>query len=318
MFLIRIKKMSRLAFLEVICLCLVALTAMVAGECFAPEKTNTFVDITPNVLAYIGGEHVTIKGPCLDANDKIRLSYLQLKPIEVNCVYLDKDTCSCPVSYLDVLGKVDVKLLVNDKAYKGYIISRGVSSDESLRGLDVYYLKKNMNKEVELKWTVSGTVQPSDKFALLYVWIDDKSFVVNSEPLVENLNYTAASQKVNLSSVNIRLYEKFGVMASKSFLVVAKSVKRGELNTFDWLKIATIVVLDKMDDLDAKCKKWHDNERSASPFMDGLPACWPKVPREKDNTFMESYIDFVKDPSCNPFPGGGSCWYHPQSKGKIE
>ena len=211
----------------------------------------------------------------------------------------------------------------NLTSFEGFVISKDVSAEDKIKGLDPVYVVENL--------TGSLILRSLDKGFSLYALDIDKNGITRR----------LIKENIEGDSLELNVSELHDSRSAPSFLKLTYLVLS---NGRRIVRASAVYMLNKLEEpfpltmpdvnhsrskrwlttiSDAYCKVWKATQRDPQPYMDALPPCWPSVPFTRDGNFPENFGEFEIDGSCNPknpencatfHPGSASCYRSETSK----
>ena len=110
--------------------------------------------VSPLTVFYFGNQQISLSGPCFELNDSVVLIY-ENNLNNVQCVVVDSKKCTCQVPILTRLGRIPVKMIINNNfTFTGFIISKDINENNEIRGVEALYAIEELdNKTVNLEWS---------------------------------------------------------------------------------------------------------------------------------------------------------------------
>lgn len=286
-----------------------------SGGC---ENTG-FLTANPYNAYFIGLDDIIVTGPCYKPADIIELTYDGTS--RVKCIYIDASSCLCKTVYFNRIGRIPVKLNINNNAvYEGFINSKGVGSKKAFDNLESVYRLQDL-PVIDLSWN-DADYEIGDMYSIhLITFVNRNDRAINF--LVEPTFRMSA--RIDLSSLKSFLTDNIyikGYPVIPNLLVVTKQTRNLMIKVLSLQEIDILMYYENNDNsyldfYDSLCKTWHDNEVDFNPnsTMISLPACWRTVPLQPNGQFPSAFGDFIEDFSCNPKNPKNCEEFHKGAKG---
>ncbi|RNA00948.1 sushi domain-containing 2-like [Brachionus plicatilis] len=276
-------------------------TTIEEGGC----NTQGNVILSPFVVFFIGGEEILVTGPCFNISQDVAKIVIDSYS-EIECQILDSNSCKFRTPLFEKIGRVPLTLRVNDdQTFNGNIFVKDESiqskiddeelslvwhSEKTNQKYDIYVIRISENSSESVKLIQSNLEQnsTSSKSSLL--------FFDNSSNTIENC-YLAIGIKKNINQqIELKNY-----LFIRNFFVLNSNLVENRKSRF-WIPILMISILNA----GSICENWASNQPDPTPYLQGLPPCWPALPSATN--VPESFGDFIQDKA-----SGQQCCYNSQN-----
>jgi len=121
-------------------------------------STSGYLTIRPSTIFYIGGTDIHLSGPCFTPEDRIQVSYDSNDSVKYECTVDQSvsliDSCKCPVPFLNKIGRIPLRLIVNNEnTFTGWLNSKDQSSSNEIQGYEAIYIFDQLSDEIEVNFT---------------------------------------------------------------------------------------------------------------------------------------------------------------------
>ena len=259
---------------------------IVEGAC----SSSGYLTVRPDTISFIGGGRVTLTGPCFNPNDTApRIVYNYDTKVEVNaaCQIVDFLTCMCDIPFLNRVGRLPLKLILNQNSFfLGWINSydSAVVGDD-LQGLDPFYTSDRMNQTVNITWSEKYGDNASI-YGLYLATLQTDNWNVSFRPLTTNLSsgFLLIAVK-DLYGMNIT-----NEMESSFFnYVVIKLITGTQIVVSFHIPFVAL-------NSTAECDSWFERQPEPDIYFKNLPPCIPNI----SPNFPLTLNGFTRDETCNP------------------
>jgi hypothetical protein len=226
----------------------------------------------------------------------------------------------CIVPFFNRVGKIPVEMRIgNLTTFEGFVISKDVSMDDKIQGLDPLYEVGNLSGSLILRSLHKGSSLHAldiDINGITRRLIKDD--IEGSEELKVSELYDSGSSPSFLKLSFLILSNRKRIVKASAFYMLNKFEDPFPLTMpdFDHMRSKRWSTgISKISD--AYCKAWKAKQTDPRPHMDSLPPCWPSVPLTTDGKFPKNFGEFEMDGACNPqnpescgtfHPGSASCY----------
>ena len=274
------------------------------------------VTLNPFVVYFIGGEEILVTGPCFNVNqDVAKIIIDSFDDHSIECQILDSNGCKFTTPLFKKIGRIPLVLRINDnQTFHGNIFTKDESIHSKIDGLRPYYFKTNeSNENVSLVWY-------SDKTNYLY----DIYSIRISENYTKSVKLIESNLELNSTIFNSSLLFFDNPLDKVDNFYLVIGIKRKinqQIELKNYLFISNYFVIDtnlienrKKEILDYLCENWASKQPDPTPYLQGLPPCWPTLPSIVNGNVPESFGDFIQDKACNPSKPQHCSSFHPGSK----
>jgi sushi domain-containing protein 2 len=279
-------------------------------------SSSGFLTVTPVAQFYLGGENVTLLGPCFEMNDTVRVIYNvdSNAEIQVTCDIIDESSCTCGVPFLNKIGRIPLKLIVRENdTFFGWINSLNDPVESEIFGVDAFYTTEQLNQTLNITWNQKYSNQTFAIFGLFFATLqsDNKTVVYrqitddlsNGYHLIELRNLLGVSSDLNESSYfNYMVIKLVDEQSSNRILPAAIVAGIRTLTGISIVLAATAGL---------RCDQWHASQPNPQPYLESLPPCIPSI----SPTFPPTLNGFTEDEACNAKSPIKCLLFHRGSKG---
>jgi hypothetical protein len=259
-------------------------------EAASCNSTQVFLTTYPIRVSSIGGENLLISGPCFAQNDSLELVFDNtINQISVQCELIDLSQCVCTTPNLDVVGRLRLRLVVNNnRTYDGYILTSEMPIVPELNGLEPYYESLLEQPVVRLEWKDSSNQSMYDLY-LNTIYNGNFESKLIREGIVGNVT------RLNMSDLFLETIEyNSEIPIARYYLTLTRKERSNrniQFNLKSWFKKFGFYV-KIVGTVFASCESWHSQQPDPEPYLNGLPPCWPTIANGIG-------VNFTIDPSCN-------------------
>ncbi|RNA08668.1 sushi domain-containing 2-like [Brachionus plicatilis] len=277
-------------------------------------NTQGYVTLSPFVLYFIGGEEVLVTGPCFDiVQDEAKIIIDSYDEIE--CQIIDSNSCKFRTPLFKKNGRMPLILRVNDnQTFHANIYTKDESIQSKINGLRPYFFKTNeSNEQLNLEWHNDIKNQLYDIYVIRISENDSVSVKLIESNLGESFISINSSLLFFDDSSNIieNCYLAIGIKKTLNTQIQLKNY----LFIYNFFVLNSNLVESRNQKInfffDSYCENWASDQPDPTPYLEGLPPCWPILPSAVN--VPESFGDFVQDKACNPSRPQGCSSFHPGS-----
>ncbi|CAF1023884.1 unnamed protein product, partial [Brachionus calyciflorus] len=282
-------------------------------------NTGGYVNLNPFIVYFIGGEEVLVTGPCFNVYQDTALISID-SDYQTECQILDSNSCKFMTPLIKKIGRVSV-ILKNFNNYtnktltfQANLYTKDQSFLSKISGLDVFYNRDNFsNSELSIQWESMQNIQYYDIY-VMRIMENQTQIKLIQENIQQNFTFLNYSLLFFESSMNIIEINYLIVATNRSFNNPNFELKN-YLYIFNFFLLNTLNGIrndyQRSNFFDSICQSWKFSERDPTPYLQGLPPCWPILPTGVNRNVPDSFGDFIQDAACNPSRPSGCSFFHP-------
>ena len=287
-----------------------------AGGC----SSSGFLSVTPVTQYYLGGENLTLLGPCFQMNDSAQITYnygyTDEEHVET-CQIIDETSCTCRVPFLNRIGRVPIKLQLRENdTFLGWINSQDDPVRKEIYGIDAFYTSEQFNETLNITWDPKYSNLTNSRLGLFLATLQSDNKTVVYKELSGDLSST---RNVSISLRDLFADLNLNQTAIFNYIVIRpidQGEKKANIDSKELGALGKVLTLTRIPLIlsitaGLRCNVWHALNPDPQPYLNSLPPCIPSI----SPNFPPTLNGFTEDEACNPRNPTACKLFHGSSKG---